>query len=263
MPGRFSNLEFHQPRRAAAEQATSATQEADPAKHNRQQADDAYRWGRFEDALRLYTRALKENRHLIPAWVGQVQMLVQLGEYHEARVWSGKALELFRGHGDLLAAQAQSLIRLSDPAKALGLSDAAIAAEGESPWRWQVRGEVLLARRERFAADCFERAVQHPLADWFDHVVVGRVYLYYRKLTTALHYLRTAVELEPTHAYPWLVMGQCQAALGMRGQAETSFSHALERKPTWAEAQSALETLDRAVGWPRRLLGPLRFWRRG
>ena len=39
-------------------------------------------------ALQLYTRALGQNRAVIPAWVGQVQMLVELGEYHEARLWA-------------------------------------------------------------------------------------------------------------------------------------------------------------------------------
>ena len=54
--------------------------------------------GEFELALRNYSRALEKNNAFFLAWLGQVLMLIELGEYHEATIWSDKAMELFPEH---------------------------------------------------------------------------------------------------------------------------------------------------------------------
>ena len=56
--------------------------------------------------LRFYSRALEEDKTLIVGWVGQVQMLVQLGELKEAETWARKALELYPNNPELLAGRA-------------------------------------------------------------------------------------------------------------------------------------------------------------
>jgi tetratricopeptide (TPR) repeat protein len=247
MPGRFANLEFDNQQHAEQPELETRTRHdtrADAAESLLAQAKDAYQWGRFESALRLYTRALQEERRLIPAWVGQVQMLVQLDECHEARLWSDKGLELFRNNGELLAAKAQACARLNDAKSAAACSDASLAAPGASPWRWIVRGEMLLARRQKLAAECFQKAVAEPAADWFDHVVIARIHLYYRRATNALHYLRQALELEPTHGYIWFEMGNCQRALGLLPAAAQSYQRCLELRADYAEAERALGSLS-------------------
>src|SRR5262249_50249458 len=152
--------------------------EATPSTNDREllaKAHEEHHWGQFEPALRLYTRSLEANRGLIPAWVGQVQMLVQLEELHEARLWSDKALELFRNNGELLAAKAQACARLKDTKAAIACSDGALAVPGSSPWRWIARGEVLLATGQRQSEDCFRKALLEPAADWFDRVFIARI----------------------------------------------------------------------------------------
>ena len=67
------------------------------------QADQQRRVGHYESALRLYSRALEDDKALVVGWLGQIQMLVQLEEYPEAELWARKALELFPNNGDLLA----------------------------------------------------------------------------------------------------------------------------------------------------------------
>ena len=259
MPGRFANLEFddrqrHAEQRELESRSQQYTRE-DAAASLLAQANDGYHWGRFESALRLYTRALREDRTLIPAWVGQVQMLVQLDECHEARVWSDKGLELFRNNGELLAAKAQACARLNDAKSASACSDASLAAPGASPWRWIARAETLLAQRQKFAAECFQKAVAEPAADWFDHVVIARIHLYYTRATSALHYLRQALELEPTHGYVWYEMGNCQRALGLAPAAAESYQRCLELRADYAEAERALESLSDGSS----LLGRLRL----
>ncbi len=244
MPGRFSNLELRE-RQQEQDGELSLQQagryDADDYLHR---ATEAYRVNDFEKALRFYTRCLERDRTIIPAWVGQVQMLVQLGECHEARLWSDKALELFRENGELLAAKAQACARLNDRRASFACSDGALQAPGSSPWRWQVRGEVLLAAGEPNADTCFQKSLAEPAADWWDRIVIGRIYLFYGRATNALMYIRSALEAESAAAVAWYERGRCEAALAMTGAAHASYTRCLELCPEFAAAAEAIGGLQ-------------------
>ena len=241
---RFSHLEFGEERSRQRGDERKITEQAAPsAEHFLRQAVDCYRSGRFEQALRFYTKCLGEDRSVVAAWVGQVMMLVQLGELDEARLWSDKALETFRNNGELLAAKAQACARLKDIRAAYACSDAALQTPGSSPWRWEARGEVLLADKAGRAGTCFEKALAEPGADWFDRVVIGRIYLYYNKAGMAFEHLRHAVRAEAGHAYNWLMLGHCQERLGLVAEAATSYQRALDIQSDCTEARSAIGEL--------------------
>jgi tetratricopeptide (TPR) repeat protein len=216
--------------------------------HHLQAAGEAYRSGRFDAALQLYTRALQGNRALVPAWVGQVQMLVELGEYVEARLWSDKALELVKGNGELLAAKARACVRDGDDAAALACSDASMRTNGTSPLRWQARGEAMLARNGERARDCFEKSILEPTADWFDRIVVARIYIFHGRPTPAVEFAQTALKLEPGHWFSWMVLGKAQEALGWSREAEASYERAHSLPGGRVEADSALTALRAKSG---------------
>lgn len=240
MKSRFSHLEFGEER--SRERATTE-QAAPSAEHLLQQAVGRYRSGQFEQALRLYTKCLGEDHGIVAAWVGQVIMLVQLDELGEARLWSDKALETFRNNGELLAAKAQACARLRDIRAAYACSDASLGSPGSSAWRWEARGEVLLADKAGRADTCFEKALAEPDAGWFDRVIIGGIYLYYNKAGMAFEYLRHAVRAEAGHAYNWLMLGHCQARLGLAAEAVTSYQRALDIQSDCTEARRAIEEL--------------------
>jgi tetratricopeptide (TPR) repeat protein len=245
MAGRFTRLELaeEQPTvRAAAEQRLTGVAPRTP-EHDLQLANESYRSGRFEPALQLYTRALQGNRALIPAWVGQVQMLVELGEHREARLWSDKALELFKRNGDLLAAKSRACLRQGDRPAAMASSDESLVSPGSSPLRWQSRAEVLLDRRGERARSCFEKSLAEPQAGWFDRVAIARVYLFHDRPAPAHEFALAAVKLEPAHHYAWLVLGRCQERLGWLHEAESSYERSLELPGDHGEARQALGTL--------------------
>ncbi|HKQ48038.1 MAG TPA: hypothetical protein VJZ71_08220 [Phycisphaerae bacterium] len=252
MPGRFANLEFDDGEKRVTKDSAVATKKYD-ADTYLAQANEEYRWGQFEQALRLYTRSLERSRTMIPAWVGQVQMLVQLDECHEARVWSDKALELFRNNGELLAAKSQACMRLKDKQAALACSDASLQVPGSSPWRWTARGEVLLATGQKHAEDCFQKALLEPHTDWFDRVIVGRIYLYYRRASNALYYIQAAMELAAANGYVWFEKGNCERELGLASAAAGSYETCLELRPDYREARLALDALATGSSMMQRL----------
>lgn len=240
MPGRFHNLELEQ--HASEIALLTEKREFEPDEYLRNAATALHRT-QYEIALQMYTRCLERSRTVIPAWVGQVQMLVMLGEHREARLWADKALELFTNNGELMAAKAQACARLSDRKASFACSDGSLQAPGSSPWRWQVRGEVLLAAGEPHYDACFTKALQERSADWFDRIIIARIYLYYRRATNALAYAKAALDVNAAAAAAWFEMGNCQAQLALLGAAHSSYARCLELQPDFIEARRALEAL--------------------
>src|SRR6266478_7508115 len=105
----------------------------------------------FELGLRLYSKVLEFNPENAGAWTGQVRMLIELGEFREAKLWADKALERFPHEPELLAAKAVALGRGGDLQGAMAFSDASIEERGDTPYIWLARADVLLAREERRA----------------------------------------------------------------------------------------------------------------
>lgn len=260
MNGRFSRLEF----RAAPEEVHTPAEQSRlgtpvrNAEFHMRTATDAYRRGQFEPALQSYTRALHIDRGQVAAWVGQVQMLVELGEYPEARLWAGKALEVFKNNGDILAARARACAREGDRRGATASSDAATASPGSSPLRWQARGEVMLATSPDRARDCFDRSLTEPQADWFDRIVIARIYLFHRRPAPGQEFARAAVDRRPDDPYAWLILGQSQEMLGWADKAEVSYERSLQLPGDHRDARRAL---DRVRSYSRA--GRLARWFKG
>lgn len=247
MNGRFSRLEVDRVEEAQPSpvleprEVGTATRTAESDMHA---ADQAYRAGQFELALQMYTKALGKRQSMVPAWVGQVQMLVELGEHAEARLWADKALELFRNHGDLLAAKCRACLYQGDQTAALQCSDASLQSPGCSPLRWEARGEVHLAQGNPRARNCFDKALADPTADWFDRVIVARAYHRFRKFAPALESANAATSLRSQHAYCWHVLGECQESLGWLGRAAATYKHAIDLDPSLPQPKASLKRLQ-------------------
>jgi tetratricopeptide (TPR) repeat protein len=245
MSGRFAKLEMQDRTRSPSTEADQVfgTPVRTPA-HDLALAEDAWRHGHFETALQMYTRALRDDRAIIRAWVGQVQMLVELAEYPEARLWADKSLELFKSNGELLAVKAQACLRQGDAAAAVVHSDLSLQSPGSSAYRWLVRGEVMLRSAAERARDCFNKSLAEPGVDWFDRVNIARVYLFHRLAAAALQYAQQGVDLQPAHPYTWLILGHAQAALGMRDRAAASYGRCMQLPGGQADANAALHELN-------------------
>jgi tetratricopeptide (TPR) repeat protein len=238
---RFDRLEFEQ----SPDGGDKPQTRAEPVRDDRHWlllADAERRQGNYENALRLYSRALEVDKSVVEGWLGQVQMLIALQEYPEAEVWSRKALELFRSHSELLAARAQALCRKGDRKKAHELCDAAMAQPGHSAYRWLVRGEVMLAGKQDIDRYCFDKASQID-PDWLVSLEAGLVYLYYRQPAKALTRIRQAVEKAPDSPHAWYLQACCEDDLGLTKRAKASLQRCLELAPGHVEAERLLVKL--------------------
>lgn len=233
---RFVNLEFNQESEGRPQHGGELKDE----KFYLGDALRAYEEGEFEQGLRAFAKVLEHNPQNPAAWSGQVRMLIELGEFHEAKVWADKALERFPRDAELLAAKAVALGRIGDLKAALAFSDASIEERGDTPYLWLARGDVLLARREKRADYCFEKALLLAPQDWFVHWLAARIRFYYGKFALALKLAQQALTLDAGRCVTWLQLGKCQQALGLLGLAQTSFQQAVQINSWCREADLAL-----------------------
>ncbi len=253
---RFDNLELG----GEAEEQSAQPAKA-PAKGEAYylgEARSAFENGRFEPALRHYSKVLEYNPNNAAAWTAQVRMLIELGEFREAKLWADKALERFPNEPELLAAKAVALGRSGDLQGALAFSDASIEERGDTPYVWLARGDVLLARAEPRADYCFEKALLLAPTDWFVTWLAARIRHYYKQFALALKLAQRAVELKADHFMVWLELGLNQQALGLVGPARISFEQARQLNPHCSEADLAMVRLSgtgifaRMRGWWRQ-----------
>jgi tetratricopeptide (TPR) repeat protein len=255
---RFDKLEFNSQAKAKETELSVSVTNRDQSQWM-DEADHERRVGHFETALRYYSRALELDRVILAAWVGQVQMLVQLGECPEADLWARKSLEVFPGNAELTAGRAQALCRTGDLKQAQELSDGSFAREGSSAYRWMVRGELLLCQRQKTDDHCFSKAMQVD-SDWLVPVEIGLICRYHNAPSQALKYLRTAIEKAPDQPYPWYVTGLCQSDLESVGAAINSFQRCVDITPGHEDARQQIANLSNRSFSPARWLR--RLWRR-
>ena len=257
---RFRNLELGD--EAAATPGLPAQSLARDEAHFLEEARTAFAAGNFELGLRFYSKVLEYNPKNAAAWTGQVRMLIELGEFREAKLWADNALERFPNEPELLAAKAVALGRSGDLQGALAFSDAAIEGHGDTPYVWLARGDVLLARREARADYCFEKARLLAPQDWFITWLAARIRFFYEQFVLALKLLQAAVEINPGNFLLWLELGQCQRAIGLVAAAQNSFTQARQLNPRCEAADVALHGL-RQTGLLARGWGKLRgLWQR-
>jgi tetratricopeptide (TPR) repeat protein len=221
---RFGNLEFDQNSEENLPQQIALKDES----HYFALAGTHFESGRFEPALRAFAKVLEYNPGNASAWVGQIRMLIELNDFQEAKRWAEKALSTFPNDPELLAANAVCLARLGDLKAALTFSDASIEESSNSPYVWLARGDVLMARKEKRADYCFEKAIAIAPHEWIWSWLVSRIYAVYKNFAKALRVAQQALARDAARAVIWLQLGRCELALGLVSQAQVSLQHARE-----------------------------------
>jgi|SRR5688572_12486689 len=251
---RFGNLEFGSAREHTPKQESLLKDES----YFLGQAQANFENGRFEQALREFAKVLEFNPKSGAAWCGQVRSLIELGEFNEAKVWADKALATFPNEPELLAAKAVALARVGDLQGAISFSDAAVESQCSTPYIWLSRGDVLLARKEKRAEYCFEKAFalggRNPIMLW----LAARIQAFYQHFAKALKLVLEAVNLDPGRAVLWVETGRCQMELGLVTPAQNSFQQARQLDPECP----AQEYMNQAAetGLFEKLGGQFRRW---
>jgi len=238
---RFERLEFGD-KSEEGKGKPRTSEEIRDAEYFQKEAIRYWLAGDFEIALRNFSRSLEQNSAFYPGWLGQVLMLIELGEYKEAAVWVDKALEMFPDHPELLAAKAVACARDGRMEQAIAYSDNSITKENLSSAVWLARAEVLLDRKSSVAQNCISKAIS-AAAPGEDGAMVrlqaGRLLNRKGEFASAMQYLRKVTDELPASALAWYELGYCQARLG-RPEAASSFEQAMKLHQGWTAPAEAL-----------------------
>ncbi|MHA2401973.1 MAG: tetratricopeptide repeat protein [Candidatus Kariarchaeaceae archaeon] len=237
MDDRFSHLEFDEKK---YKDRTVRGESIRDASYFYKEAIKYWLAGDFEIALRNYSRVLEKDNMFFEAWVGQVLMLIELGEYREAAVWSDKARELFPEHPELLALKAVAFLRDAKGKQAIAYSDNSMTKENITPRVWLARAEVYLNRKRSVSEGCIRKAVgasgnNSPLIK----LEAARLLRKKGNRSLAIQYLNDVVQALPNSALAWYELGCCQAELGLK-TAEMTLQQSLKLRPKWHCAERAL-----------------------
>jgi tetratricopeptide (TPR) repeat protein len=238
---RFSQLEFGEKK---PEKERSEGEPVRDADYYLKTALKYWLAGDFEVALRNYSRVLEHNNLSIEGWVGQVLMLIELGEYKEALIWSDRALKLFPEHAELLAAKAVACSRDALEEKAVAYSDNSISKDDVTSRVWLARAEVMMNRKSQIMEGCISKAISGAgKKAAIIKLEAARLLRKKGNCSAAIGYLNEVVESFPKSALAWYELGCCQAKLGL-SQAKATLKQSLEFHPDWEEAKSELKKCE-------------------
>ena len=209
-----------------------------------EQAVTAHSCGDFQEALRLYGRALEEDRGHAPAWLGQVRVLLDMQQSDEAATWLEQAARVLGEVPGVLALRSLAAIGIGKLDDARQWSDRAMRAGPDVADVWLARAAVVYAGgNEAMARVNLDKAHEREPGG---HTArrCAEVALDMGDLHTADRWLRKARSESPDSALVALRLGVYFERAGDLPQARHHLRRALRLEPRLTPAQLALEDLD-------------------
>jgi tetratricopeptide (TPR) repeat protein len=240
--GRFSKLDFN----SGGGDSQSSTEDAWPDLDDVECMKIGNRYlfsGEYETALSAYSRALRFNKNLVQGWIGQVECLIEMGEYPEAGLWCDRGLERFRNDPDLLALKGFALAKSGDLSRGLEFVDGAVNLRSPSPKVWIVRGRVMMMNKDTHASanHCFQKALELATDQWETEFLVGRAYNRAQLFANAEPPLRMSLRKAGQIVPVLLEMGICLEGLGKVEEAEGYLRKAIAINPDHAPSHAVLD----------------------
>jgi tetratricopeptide (TPR) repeat protein len=227
---RFGHLELDSgPSKAASSERPARTFEA--TEYVSRAAEQVLS-GAFDEALRLYARALQQKPHQEDAWVGQLLCLVAVGDHEEAILWSEKALQYQPKSADITAARIMALARVGRTREAMETSDQSMGLSGQSALVWIARAWSHGADRHEPADRCVSKALEQSDNSPLVLLEVATFYMEQQRWTHALKHIQKLTSTRPALARPWYLAGLCQARMGMHDAALQALQEAHRLAPS-------------------------------
>ena len=186
-------------------------------------AQDSYFRGFYQDAIKYYAQVLARDRNRASAWLGQIRILVDVGEYDGAIYWADKAQEACGGDTIFSFAKALALAHAGQIDAAKTLINVPVEKD-EVPMLWLLRGEVLIRVKINFiqkiftpykgigrlgAFFCFVKALSHDQHDAFINQRIGLAYMLTKDSDRAMEHLRLSLRSVGDNPLTLYGLAQC------------------------------------------------------
>jgi tetratricopeptide (TPR) repeat protein len=186
-------------------------------------AQDSYFRGYYLDGLKYYAKVLSQDPKRIAAWVGQVRILVDVGQYKGAIYWAEKAGELSGSKKLFSFVRALALAHEGRIGEAKTIINVPVGKD-ESPMMWLLRGEVLIRIRINLiqkiftpykgigrlgAFFCFVKALGDDQYDPFINQRIGLAYLLARQYNRAFECLQASLNAQSDNPLALYGVAEC------------------------------------------------------
>ena len=202
---------------------------------------ESYMNGRYEESIRIFSKAININRDFEPAWLGQIVSMLKHGDLKEANIWIERAVERFKYSSDVWSLKSLLALYMGEKKKALSLSDIALTKDKPTYHSWLVRAQVLLTLRTNGWDFCIDRALEVNPNDFIVLFEVGDIMEQYNKLSQAEDYFNQSVALKPKNAYVWYRLGLVRSKMGFGKRSLDCFEEALNLEGDRKEFRKAFK----------------------
>lgn len=240
-----------------------------PLQGSLKKANEAYFWGSYYDGLLYYAHALSQDRQNLGAMIGQIRILVDVGQHEAAVFWANESLKVSLAPDVLLGAKAFALAyggRVDDAKKIINVP---VGAD-ETSMLWLLRGEVFLCIRLNIlqklftphkgigkmgAFFCFLKALSPSPSDAFLNQRIGLAYMQAGDSTRGFEHLKVALNTVPCNPLTLYGLAECSRMNGDNEHALYYVKKAIAGNPELDCAFELLQWLHR----PRlRFIGKFR-----
>ena len=229
---------------ADASQTVAASERDYDEAHYLTLGGEALADGRFEIALRHYSRALEQDRLNLEGWLGQARALVAMQQPQEAFTWLEQATNVAGNHPAFFALRAITCARSHEGEDALAWSDRAMRDGADRADVWLARAEVLYQQREaKTAALALDKAYERE-RDGHTALRCAESALEWGDTGPAKLWLDRADRALPENALVALRRGVYLERTGDWEGARAAFQRALALRGSCVSAQIGLEELE-------------------
>lgn len=186
-------------------------------------ARDCYFRANYFEGLQYYAQVLHADRSEIAAWVGQIRILIDIGQYDSAIYWADKGCQMLHDAKLICSAKAFALAYAGEVDDAKAIINVPVEKE-EDAMLWLLRGEVLLKVRINLfqklftpykgigrmgAFFCFIKALSADRQDAFINQRVGLAYLLAGDHRRAIEHLRTSLHIVSDNPLTLYGLAEC------------------------------------------------------
>lgn len=192
---------------------------------------------RYEDALKVYNRAVELKPEYTEAWQGQGNTLFELKRYQDALDAYDKAIQIKPDYWQAWNGRGKALDRLQQYEEAINSYDSALKIQADNLEAWNGRGNSLIKLQQYSEAIAsFDKALKLKpdySPAWYQR---GWALHNLRQYEEAVKSYDKAVEYEPESAESWYQRGNALINQQKYREAVESYDKAVQFQPNYYQA---------------------------
>jgi tetratricopeptide (TPR) repeat protein len=207
---------------------------------------------RYEDALKVYEKAVNLKPNYVQGWFGQGKALFALKKYQAALDSYDQAIQIQPDYQEAWNERGFTLMNLQRYQEALASFDRSLQINQNSPEIWSTKGDALRNLNQYDQAiTAYDQAIQLQADNYIFWYKKGLSWQNLKNYEQAITAFTKTVELKPDYEVAWYNYGNSLVNLNRYEDAFQAYDKAVQNKPdfaaAWLSRGNVLITLRRYI----------------